>query len=78
METIEVTAQFDQQGTITPLHFTWKGSRQRVESVGRRWADEAGQHLLVMLTSGQIHELLFKSDEARWYIRPGGTGRTVV
>jgi hypothetical protein len=68
MEPIEVTARFDEHGTITPLHFTWKGSVHRVESTGRRWADEAGQHILVMVTSGQIYELTYKSEVGRWFI----------
>ncbi len=68
MEPIEVTARFDEHGTITPLHFTWKGSVQRVESTGRRWVDDAGQHMLVMLSNGRIHELTYRSGEGRWYI----------
>ena len=68
MEPIEVTAHFDEQGTLTPLHFTWKGGVQRVESTGRRWVDDAGQHILVMVTSGRIYELTYKSGEGRWFI----------
>jgi hypothetical protein len=68
MEPIEVTARFDEQGTITPLHFTWKGSIQRVESTGRRWVDENGQHLLVMVSSGRIYELTYRSGEGRWFV----------
>lgn len=68
MEPIEVTAHFNEQGTITPLHFTWKGGKYRVESTGRRWLDDNGQHMLVMVASGQIYELTFKSSEDRWYI----------
>jgi hypothetical protein len=68
MEPIEVTAHFDEQGVITPLHFTWQGGHFRVESTGRRWTDEAGQHMLVMLSSGQIYELVFTGTLAIWYI----------
>jgi hypothetical protein len=68
MDPIEVTARFDEHGMITPLHFTWKGSAHRVESTGRRWADETGQHILVMLANGRIYELTFKSGEGRWFI----------
>ncbi len=68
MEPIEVTAHFDREGKITPLHFTWKDSPQRVESTGRRWSDEQGQHILVMLSSGKIYQLTFKINEGRWYI----------
>ena len=77
-EYIELTAHFDKQGTITPLHFTWKGGVYRLESIGRRWVDEAGQHILGMVTNGQIYELTFESGEGRWYIEPGGAGRSLV
>jgi hypothetical protein len=78
MESIEVTARFDEQGIITPLHFTWKEGIYRVESTGRRWLDEAGQHILVMISSGRIYELIFKSGEGRWYIGKARPDRMVI
>jgi hypothetical protein len=78
MEPIEVTARFDAQGTITPLRFTWKGGNYHVESTGRRWQDEDGQHILVMVSNGQIYELTFKGEERRWYLRQAGPRRMVV
>lgn len=69
MESIELTAHFDARGTITPLHFTWKGNILRVESTGRRWSDAGGQHILAMVTSGRIYELVYKSEEGRWFIK---------
>lgn len=78
MEPIEVTVNFSEQGVITPLHFTWKGSRQRVESTGRRWQDENGQHMLVMVASGKIYELTYKSHEGRWYIGQTGPNRVAL
>ncbi len=78
MEPIEITAHFNEEGTITPLHFTWKGGHYRVESTGRHWSDETGQHMLVMVTNGQIYELIFKGSESRWYINPVRPGKTVI
>ncbi len=78
MEPIEVTARFDEYGTITPLHFTWKGNIYRVESIGRRWLDDTGQHILVMVSSGRIYELTFMSGEGLWYIGQAGPNRTFV
>jgi hypothetical protein len=78
MEPIEVTAHFDEHGSITPLHFTWKGSVYRVESTGRRWLDNNGQHILVMISSGRIYELTYKSAEGRWFIGQAGPERMVV
>ncbi len=78
MEAIEVTAHFDEQGSITPIHFTWKGGVYRVESTGRSWADDAGRHILVMVSSGQIYQLTFRSEEGRWYIEQGEPKRIMV
>ncbi len=78
MEPIEVTAHFNQEGLITPIHFTWKGGPQRIESTGRRWNDEAGLHILVMVANGRIYQLTFKPTEGRWYLERSESGRSVV
>lgn len=72
MEAVEVVARFDDQGNITPLQFNWQGSPYQVESVGRRWRDEAGQHILVMAPGGRVFELLYTFSEGRWYLRSIG------
>jgi hypothetical protein len=68
MEPIEVTVRFDEQGCLTPLNFTWKGSVHQVEATGRRWVDTNGQHILAMVAQGRIYELIYKSSEGRWFI----------
>ena len=68
MDPIEVTARFDEDGTITPLEFRWKGGFYRVQSTGRRWQDGEGAHILIMVANGRIYKLTFKSDKGRWYI----------
>ncbi len=78
MEPIEVTAHFDREGKITPLHFTWKDNPHRVESTGRHWSDDQGQHILVMLSSGKIYQLTFKIGEGRWYISRTVPERKVI
>ena len=78
VEPIEVTARFDAQGTITPMHFTWKGGVYRVEATGRRWLDDEGHHILVMVSSGQIYELTFQGGEGRWYIGRSGPDRMAI
>ncbi len=78
MEPIEVTARFNEAGTVTPLHFTWKGSAWRVESVGRRWTDESGQHILVMVSNGRIYELTFQAAEGRWFISKSSQDRMAI
>jgi hypothetical protein len=78
MEPIEVTVRFDPQGQITPLRFTWKHHSYLVESTGRHWTGEDGQHILVMTGSGGMFELLFKPGEGRWYLGQAGLSRTAA
>ncbi len=78
LEPIEVTARFDEHGTITPVQFAWKGGNYRVQSTGRHWQDETGLHFLVEAASGQIYELVFQGGEGHWYIKPVGPRRAVV
>jgi len=72
MQAIEVTASFSPEGKITPLHFHWHGGLFQVESTGRRWQEDDGCHILVMIASGQMFELLFSAPDHCWYlVRPG-------
>jgi hypothetical protein len=78
MELIQVTANFDLDGKITPIDFTWQGRQYTIESVGRRWRDEQGTHILVMIPGGRVFELLFGSAEGYWYLAKSGEGRMFV
>jgi hypothetical protein len=78
MEAIEVTVRFDEQGKATPVQFSWRGQSYRVESTGRRWEDEKGQHVLVMIPGGRVFEMLFSSNDRRWYLRKTGENRMMV
>jgi hypothetical protein len=75
MESIEVTARFDSQGKIVPLSFVLQGRTYPVESTGRRWLDEEGHHILVMVPGDQVFELVYAPHEARWYLGRLGMGR---
>jgi len=70
MEKIDVTAVFDSQGKIMPLKFIWKGTSYPVDSIGRRWEDDRGQHVLVMIPGGRAFELLYANIERAWYLIP--------
>lgn len=72
MDEIEVKTRYDVNGKPFPTHFVWKGQSYLVDSVGRRWEDEAGQHLLVLVPGGQVYELLLSPNERRWYLKPVG------
>jgi hypothetical protein len=67
MERIEVTARVNQQGLGIPFSFTWKGITYQVDSVGRRWVDEEGEHILVMVRpDNQVFELLYDAECDVW------------
>ncbi|MCD6402107.1 MAG: CinA family protein [Anaerolineales bacterium] len=73
METIEVTARFDKDGLITPLEVVKNGVHYRVESTGRRWQGESGEHILVMIVGNRVMHLLFNFVERKWYFVGGNT-----
>lgn len=78
MQAIEVTAYFDENGKVMPISFTWNGSRYQIESVGRHWHTEEGQHILVMVPGGRIFELLFVCNESRWFLGRAETSHLVA
>jgi hypothetical protein len=78
MDAIEVTVRFDALGKATPLQFSWRGREYQVDSTGRRWEDEQGQHILVMIPGGRVFEMLFSPAEQRWYLKRTGERRMFV
>ena len=70
MEPIEVTARFDISGEIHPLSFVWQGRKYPLASSGRRWQDKDGLHILVMAPPERVFELIYMSQEGRWFIKP--------
>ena len=75
MEPIRVSADFDTDGTIKPRTFTWRGGQYTLDSIGRRWRDENGIHILVMIPGRRVFELLFVPVEGRWYLARSNAGR---
>jgi hypothetical protein len=78
MERIGVTARFDEGGKVTPLNFTWQGRVYLVDSTGRRWQDEFGEHILTMVPGGRVFELIYHPGEGAWYLKPVGPGSTTA
>jgi len=72
MEAVEVYARLGAQGALVPTNFTWQGQIYAVESSGRRWQDEAGEHILVMTEGKTVYELVHAPEEKRWYLKPIG------
>jgi hypothetical protein len=67
-----VTAQFDIEGDVFPISFTLKGVQFSIDTIGRKWQDEKGNHFLVMVPSKRVYELLFVPKEMCWYQVPYG------
>jgi hypothetical protein len=68
MEAIDVTAEFDSQGRVTPLSFKWRSRSYHVTSTGRRWRAEDGYHVLIMTAGDKVFHLCFVSGEDCWYL----------
>lgn len=68
MEAIEVTAHFDKDGKVIPLHLVWRGQRYTIDNIGRQWQAPDGLHILGMAPSGRMFELVFVSAENRWLL----------
>ncbi len=75
MESIEVIARFNEQGQIDPLSFLRAGRSYHIDTIGRRWEDESGQHFLVMVPLERVCELLYVINESRWYLKRTGLNR---
>ncbi|MDD5468725.1 MAG: CinA family protein [Anaerolineales bacterium] len=67
---IQVRARFRPDGLVIPESFSWRGRDIPVESVGRRWQDEARQRMLVMAPGGRVYELVHDQAQGEWFIRP--------
>jgi hypothetical protein len=74
----EVIARWTSDGRIVPQGFTWQGRVYQVDSVGRSWQDEQGDHMLVMVPGGQVFQLSYQAGHG-WKLRPprrsGPSGR---
>jgi len=78
MERISVTARFDENGKVSPLNFSWQGRAYLVDSTGRRWKDELGEHILTMAPGGRVFELIYNPGEGAWYLKPVGPGKAAA
>lgn len=72
MDEIEVVAHRDTEGFLRIVSIEHDGATQRVESTGRRWVDETGEHVLVMLQGGEVLHLVYKDEADRWFSIPRG------
>jgi hypothetical protein len=67
MAQIEVSSRVNQAGEQVPFSFTWEEKTYRVDGVGRRWVENGGEHILVMVQpDNQVYELRFEPEGGRW------------
>ena len=75
-EPISVEARFNQDGSLLPIAFEWKGQRYSILSYGRQWEQEAERHFLVMVQGEKVYELAYLIEEVSWRLirSPRGFG----
>lgn len=66
---VGVECIFAEDGTVRARRIRLHGRWQAVEQ-GRQWRDENGRHLLVMLPTGQVYELLLRPHTLTWEVQP--------
>ena len=74
MEPIEVNVRYDSHGQLVPTSFICQEQEYTLESTGRRWQDDVGEHILVMVEAKKVYELVHAQVERRWYLKPIGSG----
>ena len=72
MKNIEVVARFTEKGTIIPISIKINGKKIPVHSSGRSWTDEEKFHILIMLTTDTVKELIFDFNSMKWFIKDLG------
>jgi hypothetical protein len=65
-EPVNVEVRITTSGTITPLRFTWRKTWYNVAQIGRSWADEEGEHWLVMAAHPSLTVELIHTPQNTW------------
>ena len=65
-EPIDVEIRVTTGGVITPLRFTWRKSWYSVAQIGRMWADEEGEHWLVLAAYPNLTVELIHTPDNAW------------
>lgn len=77
MKKVEVIVHFTERGTIIPIRLIHNGKKKPVTSSGRHWQDEQGYHILIMLGSDTVKELLFDPSTMQWFLKDFGHPRPI-
>ena len=65
MQKIGVDCTFSPDGKVRVRRVQVEGQWQAVEQ-GRQWWDGNGRHLLIILPSNQVREILLRADTMTW------------
>lgn len=74
---VNVDCRFDADGIVYVQRVMLEGAWLPVEQ-GRQWVDEAGRHVLIMLPTRQVRELVLSAQTLSWEILPHRGGWHVV
>lgn len=74
---IGVDCLFSAGGTVQVQRVEINGQWQMVGQ-GRQWLDEDGRHVLIMLSTNQVRELVLRPDTLTWEMRARGGEVTAV
>lgn len=67
-EPVDVEVRITIDGMITPLRFTWRQTWYTVAQIGRTWADEEGEHWLVMAARPNLLVELIHTRDNTWLV----------
>ncbi len=68
LEPVIVAARWETDGEFVPVEMTWQNRKMVFDATGRSWEDAEGWHVLCMC-AGQVFELVFALQPARWLVR---------
>ena len=74
---IGVECTFAENGVVQVKRLLVNGRWQVVEQ-GRQWQDENGRHVLIMLTTGEVHEIVLHSHTLTWEMHSAPSQPTIV
>jgi hypothetical protein len=79
MQTVGVDCNFSEDGAVQVKKVLLNGRWQAVGQ-GRQWLDENGRHVLIMLASDDVRELVLLPGPLRWELVGigAGGGKTAV
>jgi hypothetical protein len=76
-QSVEVEIRIDAEGKSVPLRVHWNGRWAQIAQISRTWADDTGEHFLIMILPERVLDLI-RTPEGSWQAREPGGGRGVM